>query len=123
MIPESRCILVVEDDPDVLLLVTVMLQRTGATVDTAADGADAIELVRTKRYDVVLLDIMLPRANGFEVAEVIRSLQPRPLLIVLSAVAKHFADRFPAGTIVMQKPFDVAVLTRAVMQTPPPAGG
>lgn len=109
-----RSVLLVEDDADVRHLVRTVLRRHCSTVDTAADGEEAIACLRSKDYDVVVLDIMLPKANGFEVAHVIRTLDHKPRVIVLSAVAKHFADRFAADTIMMQKPFELDQLAAAV---------
>ena len=113
---EKRCaVLVVEDDESVQYLIATVLRKQCTSIDRAGDGEQAIALLRAKSYDVVVLDIMLPKANGFQVAEVIRSLNPRPRLIVLSAVAKYFGDRFPPNTVIMQKPFEIARLTEAVI--------
>lgn len=112
---KTCCVLVVEDDESVRHLVTTFLRRRCSTVDSADDGEQAIALVRSKNYDAIVLDIMLPKANGFQVAEVIRTLNPQPKIIVLSAIARHFEDRFPTGTVVMQKPFELDQLANAVV--------
>ena len=95
--------LVVEDDEDVKKLLTVILRKY-ASVDVAADGEQALTRLRESAYDVVVLDLMLPKVNGLEVAKMVESLQPAPKLIVFSALSRYFADRFPKGTVVLHKP-------------------
>ena len=100
----KRAVLVVEDDDATQQLLRVMLRRHDAAVEAAFDGQTAIERLQSGEFDTVILDLMLPKMNGFQVAQVIRALEPRPKLIVLSALAQHFGDRFPEGTVVLQKP-------------------
>lgn len=99
--------LIVEDDDSVQRLLQAVLRKHCGSVDVAGDGEAAIALVRGGSYDVVLLDLMLPKANGFAVSEAIQSLERRPKVIVFSAIARHFPDRFPEDTLVLQKPFDI----------------
>ncbi|MBV8520227.1 MAG: response regulator [Acidobacteria bacterium] len=99
--------LIVEDDDSVQRLLQAVLRKHCSSVDVAGDGEAAIEMVRAGSYDVVLLDLMLPKANGFAVAEAIRSLDRLPKVIVFSAIARYFTDRFPGDTVVLQKPFDL----------------
>ena len=99
--------LIVEDDENVQNLLRSILRRHCTIVDVAADGETAMAMLGEKAYDVVTLDLMLPKVNGFAVAGAIARLQKPPRIIVLSALARHFADRFPPDTIVLQKPFDL----------------
>jgi DNA-binding response OmpR family regulator len=99
--------LVVEDDESVQRLLQMILRKHCSSVDLAADGEQAIAMVRETPYDLVLLDLMLPKANGLAVSEVIQTLPSKPRVIVLSAIARYFEDRFPADTLVLQKPFDI----------------
>jgi DNA-binding response OmpR family regulator len=100
-------ILIVEDDPDTRALLSAVLARCASLTDTASDGEGAIRAVQSTTYDVVILDLMLPKANGFEVAAVARKAIPRPKLVVVSALARHFEDRFEPGTVMLQKPLDI----------------
>lgn len=99
--------LIVEDDASVQKLLLAVARRHCSIVDVAGDGERALELVRARPYDVVLLDLMLPKVNGFVVGDAIRALPSPPKVIVLSAISRYFADRFPAETVVLQKPFDI----------------
>ncbi|RMF66179.1 MAG: response regulator [Calditrichaeota bacterium] len=68
----ERRVLVVDDMQDNLLLAKKMLTRVGCKVDTAADGAQALEAVRKEPYDMILMDIQMPVMDGFEATQAIR---------------------------------------------------
>ncbi|MDP9331389.1 MAG: response regulator [Actinomycetota bacterium] len=68
--PET--ILVVDDDPDIARFVEVNLRSAGYDVSVASDGAEALEKASDMRPDLVLLDVMMPRIDGFEVAQRLR---------------------------------------------------
>jgi DNA-binding response OmpR family regulator len=67
------CVLIVEDEPHIVLSLEFLLQRAGYDTVAAADGEDGLALVRQLRPDVVLLDVMLPRRSGYEVCQVIKA--------------------------------------------------
>ena len=104
---KPQSVLVVEDDPGVHGLLKALAERHCPTVDVATDGEMAIEMLQRRAYDVVILDLMLPKANGLAVGNVIGELETRPKLVVLSAISRYFGDRFPEGTLVLQKPFEI----------------
>ena len=66
-------VLIVEDEPNIVLSLEILLQRAGYETATTADGEAALEIIRRTRPDVVLLDIMLPKRNGYEVCRVVKS--------------------------------------------------
>ena len=106
--------LVVDDDEGVQLLLRNVLQKHCSHIERAFDGERAAELLRAEEFEVVILDLMLPKMNGFEVARMIESLPRQPKLIVLSALSRFFDDRFPADAIILQKPFDITRLDEAL---------
>lgn len=71
-------VLVAEDDDAIRFLLVTVLRATGgvAEVVEAADGAEAVELGRSRRFDVAVLDLDMPRAGGLEAAAGLRALQP-----------------------------------------------
>jgi DNA-binding response OmpR family regulator len=73
-------ILVVDDNPQILGMLTARLKKRGYEVLTAADGEVALELVFDEHPELVVLDVMMPRKNGWEVARAIRQnpLTPTP---------------------------------------------
>ncbi len=107
--------LVVEDEESVQRLLQTILRRHCDSIDVASDGETAIAMVRQRAYDLVLLDLMLPKVNGFEVAAAIQELPRRPRVIVLSAIARYFGARFPEGTVVLQKPFELDRLEEVIL--------
>jgi DNA-binding response OmpR family regulator len=66
-------ILVADDEPHLLRLVKFRLEREGYEVLTAADGEEALEAARTERPDLCILDVMMPKRNGFDVLREIRA--------------------------------------------------
>src|ERR1700729_2546747 len=78
-------ILVVEDEKRIADFLTRGLQGAGYAVDSAANGATALELVHTTDYDLVILDIMLPDMDGLKILEKIRNRKVGPPVLILSA--------------------------------------
>jgi len=69
----KRRILIVEDEPHVVLSLEFLLQRAGYETAAATDGDEGLDVVRRLHPDVVLLDIMLPKRNGYEVCQAIKA--------------------------------------------------
>jgi DNA-binding response OmpR family regulator len=82
---KSPKILIVEDEPDMLMGLEHNLQYEGYAVETAATGTDGLETWRRTRPDMVLLDIMLPEMDGFDVLETIRREDPEVPVILITA--------------------------------------
>ena len=75
-------ILVVEDEPTLLETLTYNLTRQNYQVHTATDGVTAVELARELRPDLIVLDLMLPKLDGFEVCRILRQEMNTPILIL-----------------------------------------
>lgn len=71
-------ILVVEDNVVNQLLVKKVLEKTGCKIDIASNGIEALECIKTKKYDVVLMDIQMPEMDGYEATQYIRTKLPSP---------------------------------------------
>jgi len=82
-------ILVVDDDTLIRDTVVKYGRRDGFEVDQAANGFEAIELCEHKVYDMILLDIMMPRMDGYTACKKIRALQ-QPPIIMLSALGQEY---------------------------------
>lgn len=81
-------IVVIEDEPHIATLVAIKFRNAGHAVDIATDGASGLALVIQSAPDVVLLDVMMPKMDGFEVCQAIRAQaddSPGPLVVLLSA--------------------------------------
>jgi DNA-binding response OmpR family regulator len=76
-------ILVVDDEPDILELARVILKSKGYEVITANDGQEALEKVSVSKPDLIILDILMPRMNGFEVCKKLKSDQETASIPIL----------------------------------------
>ena len=101
-------ILIAEDDPDINRLLGRILEKEGYQVTSAFSGSEARVLLKTVRFDLIVLDLMLPGATGEELVEEIRKNSTTPILVVSAKgqedklnVLKMGADDF------ISKPFDV----------------
>ena len=111
-------VLVVDDEPAIRALVAKIVERAGLPVDTAADGAEAIEKMAHTRYAVVVLDLMMPRVDGFGVVEYVREhINPKPALIVATAGDIHAVRSLDGTTVhsVVRKPFEIDVLGELIV--------
>jgi two-component system alkaline phosphatase synthesis response regulator PhoP len=79
-------VLAVDDEPDVLRLVEVKLKKAGFEVLTARDGEEGLNKAVAENPDVVLMDVMMPRMDGYTAAGLIKErMQPAPLILMLTA--------------------------------------
>ncbi|MEG0374659.1 MAG: response regulator transcription factor [Raoultibacter sp.] len=105
----SNNILVADDEPSVLKVVKYYAEKNGYRVDTASDGESALHIFRDVSPDLVVLDIMMPGLNGFEVCEAIREIDTRVPVIFLTAkgdlVDKSMGFKLGADDY-MTKPFE-----------------
>src|SRR5512146_2593766 len=82
-LPRSK-ILVVDDEPNVLLTVQAILQQEGYDVDAVGDGAAAVDIVRARHYDLVLTDLKMPGLDGFAVLNEVRKRSPDTVTVVMT---------------------------------------
>lgn len=109
-------ILIVEDDLDIQELLREFLKEAGYEVMTASDGIEAMELFAKNKYDLILLDIMLPKIDGFGVCELIRK-QSRVPIIMLTALGGEEEQIRGLDLQVddyITKPFSVPILIRKI---------
>lgn len=105
-------VLLVEDEPDVRLVVSMLLRRAGLTILQAGDGREAIEMLEANRddVDVVLLDVLMPVMTGPEALPELRELAPDLPVVFYSGydrgeVAAHLSED-PPYTSFLSKPAD-----------------
>jgi DNA-binding response OmpR family regulator len=105
-----RHVLVVDDDRHLQFLASRILKEAGYDVDSAADGGTALEKIRDRRPDLVVLDITLPSLDGRAVLEHLQKLASPPPVLVLTAHGHNFsgaeAVRQQAAGL-MAKPFSL----------------
>ena len=114
-------ILVVDDDPEIVTMLSTRLGKRGYKVTTAADGHKALELAKAQKFDVVLLDVMMPGKSGWEVA---RAIKQDPAthavkIVMVSAIGEKTneitAPIYGADAHV-DKPFEFEHLERVIAQ-------
>jgi len=105
----SPRILIVDDDSSIRTLLSVVAGRAGVVADVASDGVEAMQKLQADAYDLVVLDLSMPRMNGYDLIERLRGRRPRPAVIVLTALpSKNFIDLDPEVVhCVVRKPFDL----------------
>lgn len=75
-------VLVVDDEKLIVKGIRFSLEQDGMEVDCAYDGEEALEYARNNKYDIILLDVMLPKLNGFEVCQQIREFSSTPIVML-----------------------------------------
>jgi two-component system cell cycle response regulator len=118
-VPQTPLILVVDDEPDILSLNRLILEREGWQVITSGDGVDAIQKAIDRRPDLILLDVMMPRMNGYQVCRLLKSdPQTAGIPIIICTVRSLESEKLYAYTAgadhYLTKPFDPPEMVRLV---------
>jgi CheY-like chemotaxis protein len=105
-----KLILVADDDDDVRELVVFRLEHAGYAVVTAADGQEAVDLATSRNPDVCVIDVMMPKLDGYQVTERLRAtaeLADVPIVLLTASVQDDAVDRgYAAGAShYVKKPF------------------
>jgi CheY-like chemotaxis protein len=109
----EKRVLVADDDPSIRQLLCTLIQREKVAVDCVADGGEAIEMIERHRYAAILLDLMMPRVDGFAVIEHLAAhteRESKPIVFVVSAYADERFKEVDSSVVagVIHKPFDVS---------------
>lgn len=117
---ERQDVLVVDDDEGIRNLLRAALRRAGMSCELAVDGLDALERIRQADYALVLLDVMMPRLDGFGFVNELREQEQkdgsRPVVLIMTAAPGH-PELTATGDIVqavIAKPFDLSELANLV---------
>lgn len=117
----KKRILVVDDEPELVELVKMRLEANGYDVMTACDGQEGLDQARNGCPDLVILDLMLPRLNGYEVCRLLKfdqKFQAIPI-IILTARAQEKDERLGlecGANVYVRKPFSAAELLDRIGQ-------
>lgn len=111
-------VLIVEDEPAIRGMLISALRREPLRVETAADGLEALEKARQRDYAVIVVDLMMPRMDGFDFVAALRPLRRngRPIVIVMTASDEPALRRLESDDVhgFLRKPFDVGMLVDVV---------
>ncbi len=123
MNPTSKTnILIVDDEPNILVALDFLISQQGYAVEKAMNGQEALQKMANFQPDLVVLDVMMPGMDGFEVARQIRENPSHENTRIIFLTAKGSqADRFngyaTGAEIYLTKPFDNEELVRAIDET------
>jgi two-component system alkaline phosphatase synthesis response regulator PhoP len=112
-------IMVVDDEPDILAMVEMILSRKGYETVLAEGGEEALELIKQRKPDLILLDLMMPRMDGTEFLRIIRSdenLRDIPVIVVSvrSTIEKESREAMELADDYITKPIDIPTLYAAI---------
>ena len=113
-------VLVVDDEADLVELVSYNLKKEGFAVDSASDGEQALSKIRKKKYDLLILDLMLPGLQGMELCRILRNDPKTSGLPIIMLTAKGSEKDKLIGREIfkadeyMTKPFDIDELIRTI---------
>ncbi len=111
---KKQCVLVVDDHPKVLRFIEIDLKLRGFKVITTTSGEEALELVKSAKPDIVLLDIIMPGIDGFAVLKELRTFTKLPV-IAFSASPGNQDEALRLGADdFMHKPFDPDDMVRKI---------
>jgi DNA-binding response OmpR family regulator len=112
-------VLIVDDEPDILLMLRLVLEADGYETALAADGESALRRIEQEAFDLMLLDVMMPVMDGWDVLEVLRAHPAPPRVIIVSAKSEDRdvarAIRLGAAEYVI-KPFSPDHLSTVIGQ-------
>jgi CheY-like chemotaxis protein len=109
----AKAILVADDDPDILSIVTMSLEMQGYTVYKATNGREAVDLAKAHRPDLVLMDMMMPIVSGYEAVTELKDDTSTRDITIVGLSAKAMATDMARATNVgidgyITKPFRIA---------------
>jgi DNA-binding response OmpR family regulator len=112
-------ILLADDNPQILGMLAARLEKRGYLILTAGDGEEALELARTRAPALVILDVMMPRKNGWEVARALKQSEDtaRIKVVVLTAIGESINEMTSplyGADAYLDKPFDFGELERTI---------
>lgn len=114
-------VLVVDDEPDILKLISVNLELEGFKVLTAKNGLECLETVRQEPVDLIILDVMMPDVNGYQVCQYLKEddkFKDIPVIILTAKVRKsdQFWSKKIGACLYLTKPFEPLYLVEKVRE-------
>lgn len=106
---QHKRVLIADDDPEVRLLLSTALRQKDLSIDEAETGRQALDLLRTNAYAVLLLDLMMPEVDGLSVLDAIRSDLPNPpVVLVVTGASRQLIEQVDTSRVhgIVRKPFD-----------------
>jgi len=119
MSPARKTALIAEDDAALRRMMVTLLRPLDIEVDEACDGLEAVQRLREHPYDIVIVDLMMPRVDGYSVIRYLEEKQPDARAIVTSAMqGEELAGVARSNVVrgVLSKPFDIDKFSSSVQK-------
>lgn len=123
MTSETRpAVLIIDDDPGIRELLRTLTERLGCTAVTACNGFEAIQKLQDECFDLLLLDLMMPLMNGYDVVDQLKAMEtPLPAVIVVTAGHEdaRSLERLDGRVVssIVRKPFDIGAVSDFIQVT------
>ncbi len=114
-------VLVVDDDPDLVVVCSLILENEGYSVEAAQNGCDAVDKLLNNNVDVVLLDVMMPSLDGLTVCRMVKEsshIKHTPVIIMSASEVLQQKGKAMADAVIC-KPFDIDHLVNTVSRFAP----
>jgi CheY-like chemotaxis protein len=102
-------VLVVEDDSDIRDVIAAVLEIEGYAVSTATNGAEALDQLARRRFDLLVTDLMMPVMNGWSLVAEVRG-RPELAAMRVLVITAHLSAKVPGADRILSKPFDLRSL-------------
>ena len=115
--PKDKTIIIVDDESDIRMVVRALLENHGYKTVEVQDGAEALMLLRKRDFDLMVLDVMMPKVDGYQVMNTLKNIKPKLPVVMLTARAaqKDVWKGYVEGChYYVTKPFEAQTLIRAV---------
>src|ERR1051325_5322843 len=110
MISEKKKILVIEDEKEMCNNISKILEKKGAEVTTAHNAKEGEKLIRTKLWDAIICDVMLPHLGGFELADISKEVSGTPVILITGIEEEILYSTKSTADAIVQKPFTTDTL-------------
>jgi len=112
-------ILIVDDDSSIRTLLSVVASRAGVESESAVDGLEAMQKLESGTFDLVVLDLSMPRMNGYDLIDRLRGRRPRPAVVVLTALPPIQYNALDPDVVhcIIRKPFDLGTFMALFVAT------
>ena len=117
----TATVLVVDDDPDIRLTLRQILRDEGLRVCEARNGLEALEKIAEEEPDLVLLDLIMPVIDGWEVLRILRKARRKLPIVIVSAVPADGCQDFIQKPVSFKRLLQLLELIRARVKEPPPS--
>jgi DNA-binding response OmpR family regulator len=109
-------VLVIDDEKEILLMVEKALGRNGYEVVTVSNIPEAAKLIRNNKWDLIITDVMIPYAGGFELVEDVKSMSDTPVIMMTGMSEDVLSATINKADKILHKPFSSEELIHAARE-------